>query len=301
MHRISTTHLRTDLFYLAKDPLPCRTLNHILPGHSTSTLHEADDYIIDALADLEYVCEQSSVEVQAFQPDPTVPHGFRKPLPDEPKYPAKNLYFKKTGTAHPQELIVLLAHKDSQSWLPCAPGAYDNASGTVALMEIARALSGYTSTRSMWLLFCNEEHWPWTSVAAAQALASSSKNVLAVLNLDSIGGKAALADPPSNVVRYSTPEGEALADLMIALNEQLGLEMTQHKYYCEVPNDDDGSFVNAGISPAVLSIGSYPYAEPNYHTMTDVPENVDLQNLKMAAQLNLATALYLDKYGSPAL
>lgn len=298
---VNQPRLAMDLIYLAKDPLLCRTLNHSLPGHTKSTLQMADDYIMKCLAGLGFGFEQVAVPVQAFQADHTVPHGFRKPLPWEPVYNAMNLYFIKRGVSHPQELILLLAHKDSQSWLPCAPGAYDNASGTIALMEIARVLSGYASKRSIWLLFCNEEHWPWTSVAAAQALATSDYRALAVLNLDSLAGKARHGDPPANVTRFSTPEGEALADLMIALNDQLGLKMIQQKYLCEVPNDDDGSFIHAGIPTAVMSIGSYPYSEPNYHKMSDIAEHVDLDNLGLAVQLNLATVLHLDEYGSAAM
>ena len=45
---------------------------------------------------------------------------------------------------------------------------------------------------------------------------------------------------------------------------------------------------------AVLNIGSFPYADPNYHTPGDIPECVDLGNVRLSTQLCLATVLHLD-------
>ena len=170
-------------------------------------------------------------------------------MPEDPWYTAYNLYGKKVGQERPQELLVLEAHKDSQSWIEgYAPGAYDNGVGTVALMEIARVLAAYPSRRSIWFLFCNEEHTPWTSAVAAQNLANSPYRVIGVLNLDGLGGKSAEDQSVlTNVTRYSSPEGEALADLMAELNTSYHIGVSQSKFFSERPNDDDGSFVKAGF------------------------------------------------------
>lgn len=298
--RVSQRCLHDNLFYLAKDPLPCRTLNVTLPGHTKCTLHEADEFIVRHLKRWGYRVEDERMPVQAFQPDPSVWYGLRKPLPDEPWYEASNLYAKKDGSELARELILILAHKDSQSWLDRAPGAYDNATGTVALLEIARVLRDYQPKRSILLLFCNEEHWPWTSVAAAQQIAATDLEIIAVLNLDSLGGRAseqAVQTPLRNVTRYSTPAGEKLADLMAALNTEYAIGLTQEKHYLAEPNDDDGSFIKAGIPAAVMVIGSSPYLEPNYHTVNDLPENVDLLTVELVTRLCLVTVLHLDTFG----
>jgi hypothetical protein len=299
IRQVNQKHLSSYLFYLAKE-LPCRTLNFTVEGHDKCTLYEVDDFIQRKLESFGYKIEKEAIAVQAFVPDPSVPHGFRKPLPEEPWYTAFNLYAKKKGTEYPDELIVALAHKDSQSWLECAPGAYDNAVGTSAIMEIARVLAKYESQRSIWFLFCNEEHWQWTSVTAAQNIAKLNLNVVAVLNIDSIGGKSqkSISDNKlTNVTRYSTKEGENLADLMAELNQKYQIGLDQKKYYCPEPNDDYGSFVKAGFPASVLNIGSFPYADPNYHTINDKPEYVDLLNVKLATQLSLAFLVYLDING----
>jgi len=302
LKKIDRQAFRENLFYLAQDPLPCRTLNCTLPGHTLCTLYEADQFITRKLESWGYSVERETMKVQAFQPDPSVPHGFRKPLDDAPWYDAFNLIARKTGSDYPKELIVVISHKDSQSWLSCAAGAHDNAVGVAANLEIARILSEVDSRRSIRFVFCNEEHWPWTSALTARNIRESGISLIAALNVDSIAGKSAADQQPGrllNVTRYTTPEGERLADLMAFLNESYQLGLIQRKHFCEYPNDDDGSFVKAGLPAAVLNIGSFPYAEPYYHTLLDVPENVDLENALLPTQLTLAAVLHLDALGQP--
>jgi len=301
VERIDASRMERDLYYLAQDPLPCRVLNVTLPGHSRSTLHEADDYIVASLTAHGYAPEREAVAVQAFRRDPAKPlaHQYSRPQPEDPWYTAYNLYGTKVGQEAAQELLVLVAHKDSQSWIDgYAPGAYDNGVGTVALMEIARALATYPSRRSIWFVFCNEEHTPWTSVVTAEYLAKSPYKVVGVLNLDGLGAKSAEEQSQgllTNVTRYSSPEGEALADLMALLNDRYRIGLRQSKFFSAQPNDDDGSFVKAGIPRAVLNIGSMPYGEPYYHTTTDIPAHVDWPNVRMATMLSLAWTVHLDR------
>ena len=304
IERIDGTHLKEHLFYLAKDPLPCRTLNCTLPGHEMPTLYEADDYIARRLGSWGYPVEREPVAVQAYRCDETkdIHHQYSPPDSSDPWYTAHNLYAKKIGKKHPDEIIIVISHKDSQSWNTAVPGAHDNAVGTVGTMEIAQVLADYPSLRSLWFVFCNEEHTPWTSEVTARNLAASDKRVVAVFNLDSIDGKSdeqVRSGAKFGVTRYVTPEGERLADLMADLNERHGIGLVQNKVRGPFPNDDDGSFVKAGIPPAVLVVGSFPYADPHYHLATDIPENVDIVNARMAVQLALATVLHVDGNGSP--
>lgn len=290
----------TDVFALCRDVVPCRVLNDGDHKGRPSTLHVVDDWLERRFRSIGYPVERSLVQVQAFVPDPSVPHGFRKPLPHEPWYDAFNLIARKVGSAEPERAVVLVAHKDSQSWLHRAPGAYDNAVGVAALLEIARILENIDLAITVLWLFCNEEHWPWTSIEAANTLAAYDPEIIAVINLDGIGGKSAedaSAGRQTNVTRYVTVAGEAIADLMGAVNRTYQIGLEQRKHRADYPNDDDGSFINAGILPAVLNTGSVPYADPHYHTEEDRPEHVDFENVRRVTQLTLAALTELARVG----
>jgi len=295
---VSERRLRESLFYLADDPLPYRKLNHTLPGHAKSTLEEADDYIHAQLESWGYAVEREGCLVQAFRCDVTKPkvHQYGAPRPDDRWYVAHNLYARKTGATHPEEIILLCAHKDSQSWVD-SPGAYDNAVGTVALMEIARVLAKYRSRRSFCFLFCNEEHRPWTSITAARNARIRGDNLIGVFNLDGLAGKSqADSDAGRNPlsVGYTEPPGEPLADLVAEVNEAYRIGLTTSKARRLHPGDDDGSFIKEGFPAAVVCIGSIPYGDPNYHLETDKPEFVDIENLRMATQAVLAAVVRRD-------
>jgi len=301
---VDASSLGAFLRYLAEDPLPCRSSNVTLPGHERSTLDEADDYLCTRLSSWGYAIERESVPVQAFRRDESKPlaHQYSPPRPGDPWYTAHNVYGKKVGSEAPEELVLLMAHKDSQSWMGCVPGAYDNAVGVAALLEMARMLSGYAPKRSVWFLFCCEEHTPWTSVTAAERLAGSEYDVLAALNVDAIGGKPdaeANAGRKTNVTRYTTDEGQELAELMTTLNADYKIGLTQSTHRSDRPGDDDGSFVKAGIPTAILNVGSMPYGDAVYHTAQDTVARVDIENVRMATQLSLAFLLHMDRYGQP--
>ncbi len=298
---IDPCRLPSNLSCLTRDPLRFRKVNHTLPGHPGTTLDEADDFIQAKLASWGYEVKKEGVRVQAFRRDESKPkaHQYGKPDPQDPWYIAYNLYAERLGIEKPDEIIVICAHKDSQSWVD-SPGAYDNAVGTVALLEIARVLSRSMPRRSVRFLFCNEEHTPWTSVAAAQASRMRGDNIIAVFNTDSLGGKSQ-ADVEhgrkTNATLYTTPEGRRLADLVCEVNEDYGIGLEQSVYPRQQPGDDDGSFVNAGFPAAIVNVGSHPYADPNYHLETDVPELVDIPNVAMATRAILAAVLTVVRDG----
>ena len=82
---------------------------------------------------------------------------------------------------------------------------------------------------------------------------------------------------------------------MRAVNARLAIGLEQRAVQRPAPGDDDGSFVRAGFGAAVINIGSWPYADPNYHGAGDVPERCDLTNAAMTVQATLAAILTLDQ------
>ena len=312
--KVEDTEIAANLFHLSKDPLPYRKANFTRPGQTKSSLEEADEYIESKLRAWGYEVEKEACQAQAFRCDRSKPlhHWYSTPDPADPWYTLDNLYAKKRGTTKPDEIIVVISHKDSPSWID-SPGAHDNAAGTVGNMEVARLLAprpllgvtlseaervaGRSLRRSVWFVYCNEEHTPWTSVTAAQNARSRGDNIIAVLNLDGLGAKpqeATDAKRKTNALLYTTPEGEQLAELMMALNDAYGIGLEQVVGKQDSPSNDDGSYIKAGYPTALGIHGSFPFGDPNYHMPGDIPERVDVRNIAMAVQLALATILTLD-------
>jgi hypothetical protein len=297
--KVDTERISKHLFYLAKDPLPYRKLNLTLPGHEKNTLYEADDYLAGQLEAWGYRVEREGVQVQAFRRDESKPkHSqYSPPKPEDPWYTAYNLYAERKGRSHPERIFLVLAHKDSQSWVD-SPGANDNAIGTVGVLEMARVLAEYAPECTIRFLFCNEEHIPWTSKTAAQKAKSRGDNIIAVFNIDGIGAKTAqetAAGKKTNVTAYTEPEGKPLAELMAEVNTRYSIGLEQRIAKRPSPGDDDGSFVLAGYPAAVINIGSWPYGDPNYHAEGDIPETCDVENAAMTVRATLAAVMTIDQ------
>jgi hypothetical protein len=102
-----------------------------------------------------------------------------------------NLEATLTGTEQPDHYIMAGAHYGSYSDVPGdAPGADDNASGTVAVLETARALAGCQPRRSVrFVFFSNEEvgligstHYVYELMATVP-----SDRFVGLINLEMVG------------------------------------------------------------------------------------------------------------------
>lgn len=62
--------------------------------------------------------------------------------------------------------------------------------------------------------------------------------------------------------------------------------------------NDDGMFINAGFRTTVINLGSWPYADSEYHLPDDVPERVNIENVVRSTQLLLAAILEIDVHGT---
>lgn len=100
-----------------------------------------------------------------------------------------NVVARKTGLSKPEEIVVIGGHYDSISRQGGgAPGADDNASGTVGVMEAARVLAAGDFERTLvFVAFSGEEEGLVGSEAFAAWARSQDWNVVAMINLDMIG------------------------------------------------------------------------------------------------------------------
>ncbi|MBS4056151.1 MAG: M28 family peptidase [Bacteroidales bacterium] len=92
------------------------------------------------------------------------------------------------GTVYPDEYVICGSHYDSYSNSGLAPGADDNASGTAAVIELARILSQYTFDRTIvFCTFSGEEYGLYGSEAYASRCADQNMDIQGYFNLDMIG------------------------------------------------------------------------------------------------------------------
>jgi len=98
------------------------------------------------------------------------------------------------GTDEPDQIVLVCAHEDSVNWMDedpitdVAPGADDNGSGTVAVMEIFRVLAqSYRPKVTMeFHLYAAEEVGLLGAIDVAESYRGEGKNVVGVYNLDMI-------------------------------------------------------------------------------------------------------------------
>jgi hypothetical protein len=145
---------------------------------------------------------------------------FTATVPGKGRISLVNLIVEKRGLSH--KTIVVLAHRDDAG---TGPGANDNASGTAALIELARAYApaGGAAQLSLpySLLFLSTDGGVYGGLGAAQFAAHSPQrqDVIAVVDLDAIAGRGV----PRLVLTGDTARSPA-AGLVQTVRAQLAAE-----------------------------------------------------------------------------
>jgi hypothetical protein len=145
---------------------------------------------------------------------------FSAQVPTRGRVRFVNVLASKPGLS--QKTIVVMAHRDDGG---AGPGANDNASGTAALVELARAYAPTAGRARLALpytvLFLSTDGAVDGGVGAAwfAAHAPESRNLVAVLNLDAIGG----GQRPRLVLTGDTPRSPA-PGLVETLRSRLAAE-----------------------------------------------------------------------------
>jgi len=199
------------------------------------------------------------------------------------------------------EVIVVGAHYDSA---PGTPGANDNASGSAAVIELARLLrdlDGKTQRRIRLVLFVNEEP-PYFggedmgSLRYAKSLAASGERVMGMYSLETIGFYS--SEPGSQ--RYPAPFALLFPDRadFIAFVGLLGsrplLRKTVRSFRSHtafpsiagvapafIPGiawSDHWSFSQLGFQ-AVMITDTALFRYPHYHRPSDMPDKIGGENL----------------------
>src|SRR5438874_3302986 len=133
--------------------------------------------------------------------------AFRASVPGRGRIRIVNLLASKAGLS--QKTILVLAHRDDSG---VGPGADDNASGTAALVELARAYSPSANTARIHLpyslVFLSTDGAVYGGLGAAWFAAPppEARDVIAVVNLDTIAGsKPPRLELNADTARSPTP------------------------------------------------------------------------------------------------
>jgi len=221
-----------------------------------------------------------------------------------PQGAGHNVYVTKVGTVYPNVYIEITAHLDS---VMSSPGGGDNASGSTAVIELARVLKDYPNRYSMrFILFVGEEYndqrddaYFGSNYHVQQALARGEQ-IKAGLNMDSIGRP--YADNPTgymNGISYNNAASERIADLFDQVTTQYGIDIGVSKLG-NAQNSDQISYWNSGQTAVGSGGWSFFYNDPNYHNCGDTLANLSFDNTLRVAQQNLAVGLKLDAETSPS-
>ncbi|NJD17678.1 MAG: M28 family peptidase [Gemmatimonadetes bacterium] len=195
-----------------------------------------------------------------------------------------NVVVRLEGTTDPELVYVVSAHFDSNTR---SPGADDNTSATVGLLEMARVLAGHPLPATLEIaFFTGEEAGLLGSREYVRRAVDAKKRLMGALNNDMVGW----ADDyrMDNTIRYSNA---GIRDLQHAAAFLFsGLVTYDAKYY---KSTDAAAYYDA-YGDIVGGIGSYPIlASPHYHQVSDVLETVNHQLIAEVAKVTAASAMLL--------
>lgn len=177
-----------------------------------------------------------------------------------------NVLAKKTGTKYPNQYVIICGHYDDMPSGSTAPGADDNASGTVCVLEAARLLKNvnlpYTIIFAAW---DEEERGLYGSKAYADTAFAHGDSIIAVLNFDMIaydGNNDGQLDVNTNAA--STPLANEYAQIVSLYQPTLVPQVTTSLN----GGSDHQSFQTRGYK-AILAIEDNDDFTPYYHTVND--------------------------------
>ncbi|MCI0342050.1 MAG: M28 family peptidase [Planctomycetales bacterium] len=209
----------------------------------------------------------------------------------------RNIEAEILGTGAADEIVVVGGHYDSVLGMP---GANDNASGTAAVIEVARALAGRKLSRTVrFVAFVNEEP-PYFkteemgSRVYARRCRERGEKVLAMLSLETIGY---YRDEPGSQ-RYPFPfslfypgEGNFIGFVGNLGSRSLVRRCVgSFRSHTAFPSEggalpgwitgvdwsDHWSFWKEGY-PAVMVTDTAPFRYPYYHHPGDTPDRIDYE------------------------
>jgi len=201
-----------------------------------------------------------------------------------------NLILRLPGQEPTLAPLLVAAHYDGPLG---SPGADDNATGLVALLELARRWSAQPPRRPVWLVAFDQEEWGMLgSRALARELRASRQRLHLMLSLEMLGYTAATQSYPVAGMQAlygergdfialvaNTGAGALLPGLARAMGAHVKTKVLPVPFHGRLLPDvrlsDHSPFWDAGYNAVMVTDTSF-LRNPHYHLPTDRVETLDL-------------------------
>lgn len=222
-------------------------------------------------------------------------------LPNQFLHWSNNIVATIPGTISPEKECVIVAHYDSYSTIDpmnTAPGANDNATGTVAVMEAARLCAGKQFENTVkFIAVSGEEMGMFGSDYYAFKARDEGRNIIGVVNGDMIGYPT--TSDTARLITGSYQTLNRLVDSAAIYNQRYGIGLTLVPVIDNTGASDYGPFALAGYDALDIAEGTaeeiWGGADPYYHKPTDTYDKLHPGMIKKGTQLMLATVSELGK------
>ena len=215
----------------------------------------------------------------------------------------RNLEAELAGPVRPEEIILLGAHYDS---IIGSPGANDNATGTAAVLEIARLLAGEKLARTVrFVAFVNEEP-PFFQTDAmgsriyARRARERGEKIVAMLSLETIGyfsdAEGSQRYPFPFMFFYPSTANFVGFVGNIRARKLVRQSLQSFRQHAPFPSEgvaapgwimgidwsDHWSFWKEGY-PAIMVTDTALFRYTHYHSLTDTPDKIDFARMARVA------------------
>ena len=295
MNTINETSLSKNLHVIASDEMEGRNTGEA--GQKKAGL-----YIIEQYKALGIKNPPGSTDFYQKVPSEFMKKGFSPKLGD-----SENIWAFIPGSEKPEEVVIISAHYDHIGMKngEVFNGADDDGSGTVSLIEIAKAFAeakkeGHAPKRSiLFLHVTGEEHGLHGSRYYAENPLFPIKNTVADINIDMVGRRDTIGSHKENGKYVYVIGSDRLSSELHSINEEVnkkyvGLNLDYTFNARNDPNQfyfrsDHYNFAKKGIP----SIFFFNGVHEDYHGANDTADKIEYDLLAMRVKLafNLAWEL----------
>ncbi len=262
---------------LAADPIVQKIVNAVSPA-------QIDQFWADLTANpptgTRYTTSQGCRDAAAYGLNKFTSYKLAAAYQDWSPTNAPNVIATHEGALDPGNVFIVVGHLDDLPSAGLAPGADDNASGSVVVLEAARVTSCWAHRNTLkFLHVTGEETGLNGSEAYAADAAARGENILGVINMDMPGWQGDGIPSPENLDVNFNEASRDLGERFAAAAATYGTGLAVDAFLCPSLNASDHyPFWTMGWK-AICGItenegycghgGNYPY----YHTSNDTIAN----------------------------